>query len=289
MKIFDLHNDFLTEIKKDSLKNKYLKSSKTKSAKTICSAVWTSKMDAQKAFEVLENSHDFVTEQNKKLFEKECKKLNLTIEDLHFVSKLNIDRVINLSPLSATLTWNFNNNLAGGAVEGGDLTIFGAEIARMLEENNIFVDTAHMSEKSFMSFAKITQKPIFCSHANCFSLTENNRNLKDYQLQMIKESHGLVGICLVQDFLSTSKKSTIGDIARHIDFIVSRFGKEICAIGTDFFGTKHLPKYVKNYESLRLLEDRLRFIGYDSSTIEDIFFNNAKKFFETNSNNFIHD
>lgn len=286
MKIFDLHNDFLTEIKKDSSKNKYLKSSKNKSVETICGAVWTSKMDAKKTFDILEKSFEFVHSHSKNQKENETKLL-LSIEDLHFVSKLNIDRVINLHPCSVTLTWNQNNNLAGGVVEGGDLTLFGAEIVRVLEDSGIFVDTAHLSEKSFMSFAKITQKPIFCSHANVFSLTANSRNLKDYQLQMIKESGGLVGICFVQDFLTTAKTATIGDIARHIDFVVSRFGKEFCALGTDFFGTKHLPKYVKNYESLKLLEDRLRFMGYDSETIQDIFFGNAKRFFEKQTNNFL--
>lgn len=285
MEIFDLHNDFLTEIKKDSLKNKYLKSSKNKSAKTICSAVWTSKMDVKKAFDVLEKSFEFVHSVRKT--NQAVPKMLLSIEDLHFVSKLNIDRVINLHPCSVTLTWNHNNCLAGGAHDGGDLTLFGAEIVRMLEDSDVFVDTAHLSEKSFMSFAKITQKPIFCSHANVFSLTQNSRNLKDYQLEMVKESGGLVGICFVGDFLTTAKKSTIGDIARHIDFVVSRFGKEFCALGTDFFGTKHLPKFVRNYESLKLLEDRLRFMGYDSETIEDIFFGNAKRFFEKNSNKFL--
>lgn len=281
MKIFDLHNDFFTEIKRDRVKEKFLKSSKTLPAKTIVGAVWTSKMKCETALETIEKAHDFMekhSEDNNSDFPKTL----LSIEDLHFLSKYNIDRVINANPVSVTLTWNSGNNLAGGAHDGGDLTAFGLKTVETFEQNHIFVDTAHLSEKSFMSFAKITQKPILCSHTACYSLTNNCRNLKDYQLQMIKESGGIVGVCLVSDFLSNMKKATVGDVAKNIDFIVSRFGKEFCALGTDFFGTKKLPKYVETYSALSLLEDRLRFMGYDYDTIEDIFYNNAYNFFKNN-------
>lgn len=281
MKIFDLHNDFFTEIKRDSVKEKFLKSSKTLPAKTIVGAVWTSKMKCETALETIEKAHDFMEKHNENN-NLDFPKTLLSIEDLHFLSKYNIDRVINANPVSVTLTWNSDNNLAGGAHDGGDLTVFGLQTVETLEQNHIFVDTAHLSEKSFMSFAKITQKPILCSHTACYSLTNNCRNLKDYQLQMVKESGGIVGVCLVSDFLSNMKKATVGDVAKNIDFIVSRFGKEFCALGTDFFGTKKFPKYVETYSALSLLEDRLRFMGYDYDTIEDIFYNNAYNFFKNN-------
>lgn len=281
MKIFDLHNDFFTEIKKEGAKEKILKSSKTKPAENIVSAVWTSKMNAEKALETIESAHDFIGKCNNNENVK-IPNLLLSVEDLHFLSKYNLQRVINANPASVTLTWNFNNNLAGGAHDGGDMSIFGVETVETLEQNHIFVDTAHLSEKSFMSFAKITQKPILCSHTACYSIKSHCRNLKDYQLQMIKESGGLVGVCLVSDFLTNVKKATVGDVAKNIDYVISRFGKEFCALGTDFFGTKKLPKYLANYSSLSLLEDRLRFMGYDSETIEDIFYNNAYNFFKNN-------
>ena len=281
MKIFDLHNDFLTEIKRDGAKEKFLKSSKTKPTENIVSAVWSSKMNAETALETIEHAHDFLEKCNDNENVK-MPKLMLSIEDLHFLSKYNLQRVINANPVSVTLTWNYNNNLAGGAHDGGDMTIFGLETVETLENNHIFVDTAHLSEKSFMSFAKVTQKPILCSHTSCDALKNHCRNLKDYQLEMIKESGGLVGVCLVSDFLTNMKKATVGDVAKNIDYIVSRFGKEFCALGTDFYGTKKLPKYLVNYSSLSLLEDRLRFMGYDTQTIEDIFFNNAYNFFRNN-------
>lgn len=280
MEVFDLHNDFLVEIKSDKLKNKYLESGKVLPAKVINGAVWTSKMDSVMAFNMIEKSYDFIESHNKS--EKAKSWLNLTIEDLHFLSKINIDRLINAHPLCATLTWNNNNNLAGGALEGGDLTLFGLETIGILEQNHILIDTAHLSEKSFMNFAKITQKPILCSHSAVYNLTEHQRNLKDYQLNIIKESGGLLGICLVGNFLTKNKRAEINDVARHIDYVVSRFGKEYCAIGTDFYGTKNLPRSVSTYQGLSHISDRLKFMGYDQETIDDIFFNNANNFFKNN-------
>ena len=274
MKIFDLHNDFLTTMRSYRAKNRYLSSKDLHNTQKIVGAVWTSELEPEKALLEIEKSYDLINTQNQN--KNSCM---LAIEDLHFVSKINIDRVINANPLYCGLTWNFNNNLAGGALEGGNLTEFGKEVVELLEQNNIQIDTAHLSEKSFMDVASITQKPIFCSHTAVASLTNHPRNLKDYQLKMISESQGIVGICLVSDFLSESKKSTIGDVARHIDYVASRFDPSIVALGTDFFGTKHLPKSIKNYNNLKCLEERLRFMGYDTQTIEMIFYKNASNFF----------
>lgn len=278
MKIYDLHNDFLTELKTNKARSKYLKHGKTNSASDICGAVFTTQMDCEKGFETLEKSYEFIASAG-----IETPKIHLCVEDLHFVSKVNLDRLINLNPIYCGLVWNNNNALGGGAKEGGDLSLFGEFVARSLEERNIIVDTAHMSEKTFMSFAKITTKPILCSHTASNKLTEHPRNLKDYQLKMIAESGGLVGVALVRDFLTDMKKAEVKDIARHIDYIASHYGTKMVALGTDFYGTKHLPRGINTYSSLIALENRLKIMGYDDKTIEDIFYNNAFEFFSRNN------
>lgn len=276
-KFFDLHNDFLSELKNDKVRGKYL--NKYASSNEIVSAVWTSEMESDEAIKSVEKGFEFVNKNNGKIDEKYGLFLRLGIEDMHFVSKNNLSRVINCSPDYCTLTWNYQNALGGGAVEGGDLTVLGIDVVRELEKNNIFVDTAHLCEKSFMSFSNINENPILCSHTAVFTLQNNPRNLKDYQIRMIVESGGLMGIAFVSQFLSGQKKSTISDIARHIDYIVSRYGDDNICLGTDFFGTKNTPRGMKSYASLPALEERLKFLGYSDETIDKIFFDNAKRFF----------
>ena len=83
----------------------------------------------------------------------------------------------------------------------------------------------------------------------------------------------------MSDFLTEGKRAEINDLARHIDYIVSKFGDEVLSLGTDFYGTKKLPKGIMNYDSLKLLEERLKIMGYKQETIDNIFYKNAQKFF----------
>ena len=274
-KIFDLHNDFLTEINSEKKKVKYLRTIENNGFKEIIASVWTSKMNQDTSTGFIEGAHNFLNINNKNNVN-----IYLSIEDLHFISKNNLDRILNIKPLYCGLTWNYDNILAGGALDGGDFSLLGLDVVDKLESNNIQIDTAHLSERSFMTFSKITERPILCSHTACYNLRQHNRNLKDYQIKMIVESKGLIGLTLVGDFLTEDKKAKVGDIARHIDYIVSRFGDKNISIGTDFYGTKNLPKGIKSYKDLVLIEERLKYMGYSQETIDNIFYNNAKNFYK---------
>lgn len=273
--IFDLHNDFLTDLKSNRVKKRYL-NNKVNKTTNIVSAVWTSKLNQEESIKNIETCYSFIAEHNM----NSKSQLNLAIEDMHFLTKNYLDRIINMRPIYCGLTWNSDNVLAGGAIEGGDFSGLGLDVVRCLEKENIQIDTAHLSERSFMTFSKITERPILCSHTAVARLKGHVRNLKDYQLKMIVESGGLIGVCLVGDFLVEEKKCRVGDVARHIDYIVSRFGDQNIAIGTDFYGTTNLPKGIKDYKDLSLLEDRLEMLGYSEETIDNIFYKNAQKFFK---------
>jgi len=273
-KIIDLHNDFLTEIGYSKY-YKYL-NNKNNIADGIISAVWTSEYRQDDAIRKIEESSRFIRNYN----ELKGKQLKLAIEDMFFISKRNLDRVLNLKPVYCSLTWNYDNFLAGGALEGGDLTPLGYEVIKELENFDIQIDTAHLNERSFMSFACVTTKPILCSHTAIWNLVDNKRNLKDYQLQMVVDSGGLVGLSFVSNFLTGQNKSSIVDVVRHIDYFVSKFGDKNLCLGTDFYGTKKMPKGIKSYKDLRLIAERLSCMGYSQTMIDNIFYKNASKFFK---------
>lgn len=269
-KLFDLHNDYFLKLLKDKKKDSYLE--RSENAQNIVSAIWTSEFNEQESFLMLERARAFVNK-NEKLF--------LGVEDLHFLSKDNLLEFVKLKPLYAGLTWNTANALAGGAHECGRLTTFGKTVVKKLEENFINIDLAHLNENSFLDVAKVSSKPLFCSHSACFSLCPNTRNLKDYQIKMICESGGLVGLCLVSDFLNGTNKSLIDDIICHIDYFACHFGIDNLAIGTDFYGTKHLPKGAKTYDDLtKKLSKGLAKMGYTEKSINKIFSENASTFFK---------
>ena len=269
-KIFDLHNDYFLRIVSDNKKSGYI--NKQDCAGSIVSAIWTSEFNEEQTFSMLEKARKFVNNQEKLL---------LGVEDLHFLRKENLDMFVDFRPVYAGLTWNTCNALAGGAHEAGRLTNFGKNVISKLENNSIKIDVAHLNEDSFNDVARISSKPMFCSHTAFYGLCNNPRNLKDYQIKIIIDSGGIVGLCLVSQFLNGTNKCYIDDIVSHIDYFACRFGIDNLAIGTDFYGTKFLPKGLKNYKTLtKLLSEKLIKLGYTEKSIRKIFFDNADRFFK---------
>ncbi len=270
-KIFDLHNDYFTEINSEKKKNKYI-SKNSEVAKGIASAVWTSELNQNQAMSKISEARDF-SNSSSNLF--------LAVEDLHFLSNDNLEKFLSFRPLYAGLTWNNTNCLAGGASESGRLTTFGKQVLKALEANNVQIDTAHLNEESFMDISKLSKRPMFCSHSACYGVNQHKRNLKDYQIKMIVDSGGIFGLCLVSDFLNGTKHSSVQDVVGHIDYFACKFGINNLAIGTDFYGTKQLPKGIKNYYDLvKNLSGQLSKLGYTEKSLNKIFYENASVFFK---------
>jgi len=268
-KIFDLHNDYFLKIRSDRQKTRYV-DKKSKMAESIVSAVWTSELSLDESIAEIERARDFINA-NKKLY--------LGVEDLHFLSKQNLEKFLLMRPLYAGLTWNMTNCIGGGSYESGKLTNFGKLVLKRLEENNIRIDTAHLNEETFSDVCKLSSHPIFCSHTAFYGANAHVRNLKDYQLRMIVDSGGLVGLCFVSDFVTGKKTCTPEDIAAQIDYFACKFGTKNLALGTDFYGTKHLPKSLKNYDSVsNKLAGILEKMGYTQKAINNIFYDNAYNF-----------
>lgn len=275
LKLFDLHNDFYLKLNSDKKRAKYIEKY-SKTTENIVSAVWTTELDSVEAMKSICSARDFVNAQ---------KKLFLGVEDLHFLSNDLLESFFSVRPIYAGLTWNNTNCLAGGAHESGKLTAFGKQVVKGLELSGTQVDTAHLNEESFMDISKISSKPLFCSHSACYGVNHHSRNLKDYQIKMIVDSGGLFGLCLVSDFLNGVKHCGISDIVMHIDYFACKFGINNLAFGTDFYGTKHLPNGIKDYNDLVIkLSDELSKLGFTEKSLNKIFYENAHTFLKNTEN-----
>lgn len=284
--IADAHNDFLTA-EKDAHKRAQIVENFVKSGVKILScAVFTNEQNL-----TIEDVERFATEvklYNKKfnVAGKQICKFLLSIEDLEFVkTEQDLIRLIKLKPFSATLTWNQNNQFAGGALDNGGLTQLGKKVVRVLEQNNILVDTAHLNKKSFWQFAKISTKPIYCSHANAFCLHHHKRNLTNKQIKAIVQTGGFLGVTLFQDFVSNTKISS-KNIANQFKFLVNHFGNKNFGFGTDFFGMSEqkLPIDVKDYSNLNLVVEQLKKQGHDDKTVKSLCFKNFVDFINSLKN-----
>ncbi len=185
--------------------------------------------------------------------------------------------------------WQGSDEIGGAWDTDAGLTKFGLEILSECEKLGIIVDTSHMSEKSFWDTVSNTKRPIIASHSNSKAICSHGRNLTDIQLRTLIERSGIVGICLAAKHISSkysermahSGDDFIGECANHLLHILSLGGEKSACLGCDFDGTEtteHLPDTSFMYR----LYDRLLSERVAESTVDDIFFGNAYRFFTHN-------
>ena len=265
-RLCDCHNDCLTKINNDKKLRKYLSSFKDN---TVVLAVWTSKLDAITSINLMQKA---------KKLSFDNPNLLTSFEDLHFLTTENLSMCVELNPNFVGPVWNEDNKLAGGAYGTSGLTRFGELALTKFEQHGTIIDTAHCNEKSFIDIAKLSKKPIFCSHTACYELCNSPRNLKDYQLKIITESNGFVGICLVSNFLAGTNHCKLSDVLDHIEYFATKFSIDNIGFGLDFFGTKHLPKGIKNYVDLSKLKPLFLKRGFSEEEISKICYLNFENY-----------
>ncbi len=273
MKICDAHTDFLTEIKDREDIEEYVKSI-SKIAGIISCAVFTT--NSTICLKDVENFKQELEHYNKKYNTK----LLLSIEDMGFIkSKKELFELIKLKPISVTLTWNDENQFAGGSNTNKGLTKFGLEAIKILEENNILVDTAHLSRKAFFQFAQITTKPIYNSHSNINSIHKHKRNSTNKQIKMIVDSGGFLGLTFYERFISNNKIK-LEDVAKQFDYLIKNFGYKNWGLGTDLYGIKkeYLPIDFQSYFDIKKLVKEFKKLNYSNRIIKSLIFQNYQGF-----------
>lgn len=104
-----------------------------------------------------------------------------------------------------TLTWNYNLSWAGSGTDKNDpnmaLTDFGREVVREMNRLGMIVDVSHVSEATFFDAIETSADPIVASHSCCRALCDHPRNLTDKQLRALAENGGVVGICILPEYL----------------------------------------------------------------------------------------
>ncbi len=153
---------------------------------------------------------------------------------------------------SIGITWSRPNAFGHGVGDERGLTDAGRALVRACEELGILVDLAHLSERGFWDVAEMTQRPLVVTHACAASLVEHPRNLTDAQLDAVRDSGGVVGICFHREHAGPRRE----DIARHIDYVAAQIGPEHVALGSDFDGAQ-LPDGIRGAQDLPLVLDDL--------------------------------
>ena len=264
-KIADFHCDILTAMSTPDLKGL---SSQTD--RCAC-AIFTGN---RSFLQVRAIAEDFFRRGHDNLF--------LTLEDASYLGCATDDEALGWGPACVSLTWNYENGLAGGCFSETGLTRRGERAVAMLGERGIALDCAHLNIRSFCDVLDFPAE-IVNTHTCMYALHPHPRNIKDWQIREIAERGGLVGVTFVGKFLGEGRRSS-EDIFRHVDYGVQKFGANLFCFGTDFWGTDDLPAGVSGYACAEELAGLFIKAGYGKPAIKKIFRGNLRNFLMKHKN-----
>ncbi len=194
----------------------------------------------------------------------------------------NIDDVGTLYDMGvriASLTWNYENQLAGGAESKGRLTPLGRKVVEEFNKKGIILDISHLNRESFWDVLRVNNWPMLATHSCSDSVSGHGRNLTDEQFVALCAKGGVVGINFYPQFLVGGATAYINDIILHIDRFLSLGGENHIGLGSDFDGVDCLPQDLGGIEAMGSLVDAFEKHGYSTSLIEKICYGNFERIF----------
>ncbi len=180
-----------------------------------------------------------------------------------------------------TLTWNYPNEIADGALteSKGGLTPFGKTVVTEMNRLGMVIDVSHLSERGFWDVMELTSAPIVASHSNARALCGHLRNLTDEQIRAVIQNRGAIGLNFYPEFLTDSGQADIDDILRHLEHMLALGGEECVGFGSDFDGVDCLPHGIGGIEDMPKLVERLLQAGYSEDLVKKIAAENFLRVF----------
>src|SRR5204863_8727256 len=134
---------------------------------------------------------------------------------------------------SVSLTCNHPSDYAGEIdTPTQGLTDRGRALVRRFDELGVMLDLAHASEQTWRDIAE-GDVSFSGTHANCRALCGHPRNLADWQLEMLGERGGVLGM-MALSFVVEPDAPTLSRWLDHFDHAVAVMGIEHVGIGADF-------------------------------------------------------
>ncbi len=205
-----------------------------------------------------------------------------------------------------TLDWA---DAAGDDPQHNGLTEFGEEVIREMNRLGMLVDLSHTTPATMKDAIRVSEAPVMFSHSNARALTGHPRNVPEDVLQMTRDNNGIVMVTFVETFTSEERrrffaeraayqremeylypgepdsvshymsqwdevreapKSTLEQVADHIDYIRDQIGVNHIGIGGDYDGIPTLPLGLEDVSTYPDLFAELLRRGYSKDELRQI-------------------
>lgn len=190
-----------------------------------------------------------------------------------------------LAALSRVTLLHFTRSRLGApalprSLRRGDqnLTEFGRDYLRKLNERRILVDLAHLSREGFWDAlsAHDRTQPLAVTHTACDAVFPHFRNVTDEQLRAVADTGGVVGVLFQSAFLGEPAwGGRAARIVDHLEHVVRTVGEDHAALGSDFDGAIIPPRDLKSVLELPRLVHLMLERGFSTRSIQKILGENA--------------
>jgi len=164
---------------------------------------------------------------------------------------------------------NPRNDLGDAPTRHGGLSPLGRAAVAEMNRIGMMVDVSHTSKDTMLQAAALSRTPVIATHSCIHALCPVPRNLDDAQLDVLRETGGLVQITAVSGFVRPHGKPdqvTVSDYMDHLEYAVKRCGIAHVGISSDFDGGGQLADWRDASQSAALTAELVR-RGYGEADI----------------------
>jgi membrane dipeptidase len=162
--------------------------------------------------------------------------------------------------------------LGAGRADKG-LTPAGREAIAVLDARRVFVDLAHVHERTFWDAVAAHDRslPLVVTHTGVSGVRPHWRNLSDTQIKAVADTGGTVGIIFSEQFLRRrGGPADAGMVVEHVRHVMRVAGEEFVSLGSDFDGAITPPPDLASADRYPRLVQALLDAGCTTAQVEKI-------------------